>query len=565
MDNSSSYCYNPSCVKRQNLFSAKVCSSCGQSLHIEDRYRLIRPLTNLNTIRPTEVFEAVGINGEVKIAKFLRFNNAEYFRLYEREVTQLRYFRHPGIPRVIGDDILILHLSDGSEYFGFLMEKKEGVTLQSYIDGRQAISQHTLIDWLKQICEILDYVHGQSFFHRDIKPSNLIVSPDGHISLIDFGGIRSCRSDTYLAKISSRDITKVGSQGYTAPEQWEGRGVPQSDFYALGRTIICLLTGKESPLLSNDEKTGRLEWRDYVPNLDSRLGDLLDQMTAFAPGDRPKNTTELLSLIHSLETDLPQNTNHFVRFPGVKIWMLPVLCLLGLFSFGGYTFSRAFRANWDYAQAVNDIDSGNLKIARKRLESSLTLKPSPEAYLRLAVVCSQVGDRSCAIDTYRDAIQRYPDLWQFYYEFGTYYDELGNEDQADEYYSQAIALAPTGAVPAYNNLARIKILQGDLNTAREMIQSARKQSADSSVRANLLKNLGWVEFREGEYQNAQTALQQALKLDPSNAAAHCLQAQVLEQLGQDANLNWRRCTALSSDLPEVERWKEEYVRRLQAE
>lgn len=73
--------------------------------------------------------------------------------------------------------------------------------------------------------------------HRDIKPSNLIWGEDQHVYLVDFGAVQA------QAAVTGVTFTVVGTSGYAPLEQFWGRAVAASDLYALGATLIHLLTG----------------------------------------------------------------------------------------------------------------------------------------------------------------------------------------------------------------------------------------------------------------------------------------------------------------------------------
>ncbi|MEM9805448.1 MAG: hypothetical protein AAF959_09210, partial [Cyanobacteria bacterium P01_D01_bin.56] len=137
-------------------------------------------------------------------------------------------------------------------------------------------------------------------FHRDIKLSNIMLRPSGQLALVDFGTVRPMTS-TYFAKVAGqRDITSVVSPGYTPLEQINGRAVPQSDFYALGRSFVYLLTGKHPIDLSEDDTTGQLTWQDQTPQpIDTWFGQLLDNMMAPFPGQRPLNADVLLARLNN--------------------------------------------------------------------------------------------------------------------------------------------------------------------------------------------------------------------------------------------------------------------------
>ena len=92
--------------------------------------------------------------------------------------------------------------------------------------------------------------------HRDIKPSNLILGEDEHIYLIDFGAVQA------KAAVTGVTFTVVGTGGYAPLEQFWGRAVASSDIYALGATLIHLITGTQPAELP--QKNSRIQFSDRV-------------------------------------------------------------------------------------------------------------------------------------------------------------------------------------------------------------------------------------------------------------------------------------------------------------
>ncbi len=153
--------------------------------------------------------------------------------LAEREADVLSRLEHRLLPGAIE------HFEeDGALYL--VMEKVDGQPL-SKLGGA---TRQDVIDLLHDAADVLDYLHGRAppVIHRDIKPSNVIrrrrPNGDHEYVLVDFGSVRA----TLEPKGGS---TVVGTFGYMAPEQLQGRAMPATDVYAVGATALRMLTGTE--------------------------------------------------------------------------------------------------------------------------------------------------------------------------------------------------------------------------------------------------------------------------------------------------------------------------------
>ncbi len=93
-----SYCINPSCAERQNIDSAEICKTCGTTLLLNERIRLIAPLRPINPRNYSDVFE-VDDEGKRRVMKVLKALDIKLIKLLERESLVLRLLRHPGIPK----------------------------------------------------------------------------------------------------------------------------------------------------------------------------------------------------------------------------------------------------------------------------------------------------------------------------------------------------------------------------------------------------------------------------------------------------------------------------------
>jgi ABC-type branched-subunit amino acid transport system substrate-binding protein/predicted Ser/Thr protein kinase len=342
------YCINPNCSNRQNPDDLEYCQTCGTQLLINERYQLVKPL-RIGQGYNSEIFEVKDLNEQEtsKVLKCLatKHKNSKFSELFEKEAQVLIWLssawqKHPGIPKVKPDGYFSCGIGQGFKKVQCLvMEKIEGQNLEEWIEENQPISQAQALNWLEQIVEVLDKLHRQGVWHRDIKPSNIMLKPDGQLVLIDFGAV-------------GVGETRIISTYYTPQEQIEGKTVPQSDFFALGRTFAYLLTGKHPYDLPKDAGTEQLIWRNLASPISDTLAQLIDDLMAPAPVNRPHNTQEIRQRIQLIDdrteinnssytitslinsnpyevTQLPSEiTNQPQRFPVKFSWVGGTLLLL---------------------------------------------------------------------------------------------------------------------------------------------------------------------------------------------------------------------------------------------
>jgi len=171
---------------------------------------------------------------------------------FETEARLLASLSHPGIPRIYS------YFSEAGRYY-IVMEYIEGETLEravTHVDplGRtvaaRGLSAEEVTRHAIRICRVLEYLNDQPtpVIHYDIKPANLIVDRNsGEVRLVDFGTARSPTRWATRARLdqlqSGQDASTVfGTEGYAAPEQYQGGTDPRSDVYALAATVYHLLT-----------------------------------------------------------------------------------------------------------------------------------------------------------------------------------------------------------------------------------------------------------------------------------------------------------------------------------
>ncbi|MEB2310463.1 MAG: serine/threonine-protein kinase [Sorangiineae bacterium] len=153
--------------------------------------------------------------------------------LAEREARVLRSLSHPALPAYVD------HFEEGGCLY-LVMERIDGEDLARARARGARLTPTAVTRLLREIGAALDYLHQLSppVIHRDVKPSNVLRRPDGSFCLVDFGSVRDRARP-------AGGSTVVGTFGYMAPEQFQGRALPASDLYGLGATILTLVTGVE--------------------------------------------------------------------------------------------------------------------------------------------------------------------------------------------------------------------------------------------------------------------------------------------------------------------------------
>ncbi len=274
----------------ENLF----CIHCGAPVRIEQiirQYQVLRVLgrggmgTTYLVWNPQAVPLPSGkLLGRLQVLKEMNADVARIPKaqeLFEREASTLKTLSHPGIPRYYD-----FFIENDKKYL--VMELIHGRDLEKRVrqDGKVAIA--AAVTWMIQTCEVLDYLHSRPtpIIHRDIKPGNLLVrNLDQRIVVLDFGAVKAA---------GLPPGTRIGAEGYSAPEQIQGRPLIQSDLYAIGPSLAYLLTGI-SPLRlrKHDDPLHRLDL-EKISDLPRRLAFVIQRVTEPDPGDRYQTAKELI-------------------------------------------------------------------------------------------------------------------------------------------------------------------------------------------------------------------------------------------------------------------------------
>ena len=290
------------------------------------------------------------------------------------EANMIKKLDHPALPRIV--DII-----DEQDVIYVVMDYIEGETLDYVVNQYGAQSQEQVIDWAKQLCQVLHYLHTRTppIIYRDMKPANVMLKPDGNLKVIDFGIAREYKSSNL------QDTICLGTRGYAAPEQFGGQGQTdaRTDIYCLGATLYHLVTG-HNPAEPPYEIYPIRHWNSQ---LSGGLENIIEKCTQLNPNDRYQSCAELLyALEHYEEEDdafkqAQKKKLNIFRLTSLMTIIFMVLGIGSLFIKNNINMND-YRNNLELAEKSTDTVE-----KRKYCIQSISLLPqNPEAYEKLIEV-----------------------------------------------------------------------------------------------------------------------------------------------------------------------------------
>ena len=314
------------------------------------------------------------------------------------ETDLLKKLNHPHLPSII--DVI-----DCDDTFLIVMDYIEGNPLSKALETSGAQNQDDVIEWAKQLCDVLGYLHSRKppIIYRDMKPSNVMLKPDGNVMLIDFGTAREFKST------SVADTTCLGTQGYAAPEQFGGHGQTdaRTDIYCLGATMYHLVTG-HNPATPPYEMYPIRQWN---PMLSSGLEEIILKCTQRNPEDRYQSCAELLyALDHYKDLDIEnKKVQSFKWKTFLASFIMTIVMLVGTI---GFSAGLTVQTSSTYESYIANGDSAvSQDAAEKYYLDAINVDPAnPLAYQKLLERCT--SDSKLSEDEYntiKDEIYEHED------------------------------------------------------------------------------------------------------------------------------------------------------------
>lgn len=242
------------------------------------------------------VYRAIDVETDTEVA-LKRCTNPHHEQRFDAEARLLSSLQHPRVVRIID------HFSASSSQY-LVMDLVRGIDLDLLLKerGTPGLPVDQAIEYVRQTCEALQYVHNQQIVHRDVKPQNLILSEDG-IVLVDFGIAR------LLDEVEAQGTTGIGTPRFMAPEVLAGGNVSaRTDVFSVAATLWTLIAGRP-PVYADPTKLSRLV-PEVTPELERTIAAGLEMIperrvasvSAFAKAlGAPLQTEAGVSLAMSIE------------------------------------------------------------------------------------------------------------------------------------------------------------------------------------------------------------------------------------------------------------------------
>ncbi|MGI6008161.1 MAG: protein kinase domain-containing protein [Ruminococcus sp.] len=402
-----------------------------------------------------------------------------------READILKSLHHKYLPQVYD------FVQTGDSVYT-VMDYIEGWDLLKYIQQGQHFNERQLLIWMRQLAEVLEYLHGQNppIVHSDIKPSNIMITLEGDVCLIDFN---ISFGDSGMKGISGY------SQRYASPEQIyksqliKNGGDPRmvivdyrTDIYSLGASFYHVITGYP-PVMDGMVGKPLLSWSS-LPYSRWFLG-IIDKAMQTDPARRYQSAAELLGdLLNIRERDSDykkvKTQEKIIYVFGFLLILAGVICLfMGSRQITRENFQEEYQALEKMAQS-DDYDvvvSTGVELLNNKKYAEVLADEQEEKGNILYIIANcyfEQEDYRQAIRFYREALSCNGDNPEYYRDYGIALARHGDVDEASAALESAIEQG-LGQSQIYLVQAEIALAEKDYSAAvddfRQAIEGTENQ------------------------------------------------------------------------------------------
>lgn len=420
------------------------------------------------------------------------------------EVDILKSLHHTYLPQVYD----FIENEDG---IFTVMEYISGHDLKYYMDQGYQFDEEQLIFWLKQLCQVLDYLHSRrpAIIHCDIKPANIMITDEGNVCLIDF--------NISLDGENNKDLVGLTS-AYASPEQVEraeykmrygsGERIPmdgRTDIYSIGAVFYYLMTG-----IRPDIKQEMIcPLKEMSLSYSSALCNILDKAMSMDQNRRFRTAGKMVEAIEHKEKWETENLRRWKLgiLSGAVLLSLSLIITSGVVVYHSYKNTQSYRQDYEnYIGLVGkwNQDLSDEECAREIIDTGMELLNKT---------------------AYKGMYEQEPEhKAEILYRVGQSLLELEDYDQSEEYLEEALKYEKDRG-EIYRDLAIVQARQGYLNSAKESVRQAEEQGIDYSDSILLYAELAMAEDNYAEvWKYAVSVIQGADKDVAVRAAAYLIDA-----------------------------------------
>jgi len=435
------------------------------------RYRIIKTIGS-GGMGTVYLAENVSLGTKWAIKAIDKKASGNYDLLAEPNI--LKKLNHPALPRIID-------IEQDDNYLYIIEDYIEGIPLDKQLQSHKRFDEATVIEWAKQLCNVLLYLHNQKpnpIIYRDMKPSNIIVSPDNVVKVIDFGIAREFKKD------SASDTSYMGTRGYAAPEQYgTSQTDARTDVYSLGVTLYHLLTGK-SP---NEPPYEFKPLRQLDKNFSEGIEYIVNKCVQNDPAKRYQRVEELL---YDLENIYLFNSYYKKQKAIEKVkYVIKAVLIVGFsaliyWSSSSLVAERVDKYNNLIEQGYQYLELYQLNEALESFSEAIELDTSGEsAYIGIAGILLRQANYDECLSYLDEVAEKIPEITksaQYNFLKGTVYYEEGDYKSAVTYIERACE-TDTSSIEYLRDLAVCYAKLGKLSQARKILDQITRDASEDDV------------------------------------------------------------------------------------
>ena len=408
------------------------------------------------------------------------------------EPNILKKLNHPSLPRIID-------IEEDENNLYIIEDYIDGTSLDRQLKEKKNFDENTVINWAKQLCDVLIYLHNQKpnpIIYRDMKPANIIVDNDNNVKLIDFGIAREFKID------NDSDTTYMGTRGYAAPEQYgTSQSDKRTDIYSLGVTMYHLLTGI-SPLEPPYELR---KLRLIDSNFSEGIEYIVNKCIQSDPINRYQSVEELLYDLNNIHTF----NSYYIKQKKIektKNIIKATMLVTSISSILLGTKVMGDEKNEKYENLIsnghNSLNLYNFNEADKYFEEAKNVyKNRADSYLGQAKILLDKNEyEECMkyLDEISNTIKDINGSKEYFYLKGTAHYDNDEYENAALNFEKAVELDATN-VDYARDLAVSKVKLGEIEYGKNIIETVmnRKNCEDSVYYIN-----GEIALKQGNLYEA---------------------------------------------------------------